>query len=261
VLTKLGYDASTQEVAVPLAAQALATGNADAYLGNWWPSQESVYAEYLAAGTVEVAGTVLEGTEYAPAVPGYVADGLGVRSLADLDANADSFGRKIYGIEPGTPGNETISQAIANDAYGLGDWELVVSSTEAMLAEVTRKAASSEPIVFLGWSPHWMTTEFDMTFLEDPERVWPGAGQVRSLTRSALNEEDPNLARFVSQMRFDTTTASEFIREIERDGKAAEVVASEWMAAHPDQLTAFLDGVTSVSGEPAAAVVLATTGG
>ena len=80
-------------------------------------------------------------------------------------------------------------------------------------------------------------------------------------TRSALNEGDPNLARFVSQMTFDTTTASDFIRGVEKDGKAADVVASEWMAAHPDQLTAFLDGVTTVSGEPAAAVVLATTGG
>jgi glycine betaine/proline transport system substrate-binding protein len=261
VLTKLGYTASTQEVAVPLAAQALATGNADVYLGNWWPSQESVYAEHLAAGTVEVAGTVLEGTEYSPAVPGYVADSLGVRSLADLDANADAFGRKIYGIEPGTPGNETISQAIASDAYGLGDWELVVSSTEAMLAEVTRKAAGSEPIVFLGWSPHWMTTEFDTTFLSDPQQVWPGAGQVRSLIRSTLNEDDPNLARFVAQMTFDTVTASDFIRAVDKDGKAADAVAGEWIAAHPDQLTAFLDGVTSVSGEPAADVVLATTGG
>jgi glycine betaine/proline transport system substrate-binding protein len=261
VLNKLGYTASTQEVAVPLAAEALATGRADVYLGNWWPSQQAVFTGHLDSGAVKVAGTVLEGTEYAPAVPGYVTEQLGVRSLADLDQHADAFERKIYGIEPGAPGNETISQAIAQDAYGLGDWELVASSTEAMLAEVSRRAAAGEPIVFLGWSPHWMTSEFNLHFLDDPQSVWPGAGQVRSLIRSELEAADPNLVRFVSQISVDTATASDFIRAVDKDGKPAETVAQEWMQAHPDRIEAWLQGVTSVNGEPAAQVVLSRAGG
>jgi glycine betaine/proline transport system substrate-binding protein len=261
VLNKLGYPASTQEVAVPLAAEALATGRADVYLGNWWPSQQAVFTEHIDTGAVKVAGTVLEGTEYAPAVPGYVAEQLGVRSLADLDQHADAFERKIYGIEPGAPGNETISQAIAQDAYGLGDWELVASSTEAMLAEVSRRAAAGEPVVFLGWSPHWMTSEFNLHFLDDPQSVWPGAGQVRSLIRSELETADPNLVRFVSQISVDTATASDFIRAVDKDGKPAETVAQEWMQAHPDRIEAWLQGVTSVDGEPAAQVVLSKAGG
>ena len=261
VLNKLGYTATTQEVAVPLAAEALATSRADVYLGNWWPSQQAVFTEHLDSGVVQVAGTVLEGTEYAPAVPGYVTDQLGVRSLADLDQHADAFERKIYGIEPGAPGNETISQAIAQDAYGLGDWELVASSTEAMLAEVSRRAAAGEPIVFLGWSPHWMTSEFNLHFLDDPQSVWPGAGQVRSLVRSELEAADPNLVRFISQISVDTATASDFIRAVDKDGKPAETVAQEWMQAHPDRIEAWLQGVTSVNGEPAAQVVLSRAGG
>ncbi|MEJ3653440.1 ABC transporter substrate-binding protein [Actinomycetes bacterium KLBMP 9759] len=261
VLNKLGYSASTQEVAVPLAAEALATGRADAYLGNWWPSQEAVFTKHIDSGAVTVAGTVLEGTEYAPAVPGYVVSELGVRSLADLDQHAEAFGRTIYGIEPGAPGNETISQAIAKDAYGLGDWELVASSTEAMLAEVSRRAAARQPIVFLGWSPHWMTTEYELHFLDDPQSVWAGAGQVRSLTRAGLAKDDPDLARFIAQIRVDTATASDFIRQVDKDGKPASAVAQEWMKAHPDQVTAWLDGVRSRGGEPAAKVVLATAGG
>jgi glycine betaine/proline transport system substrate-binding protein len=261
VLNKLGYTATTQEVAVPLAAEALATGRADAYLGNWWPSQQAVFTAHLDSGAVKVVGTVLEGTEYAPAVPGYVAEQLGVRSLADLDQHADAFERKIYGIEPGAPGNETISQAIAQDAYGLGDWELVASSTEAMLAEVSRRAAAGEAIVFLGWSPHWMTSEFNLHFLDDPQSVWPGAGQVRSLIRSELETADPNLVRFISQISVDTATASDFIRAVDKDGKPAETVAQEWMQAHPDRIEAWLQGVTSVNGEPAAQVVLSKAGG
>ena len=261
VLNKLGYTASTQEVAVPLAAEALATGRADVYLGNWWPSQQAVFTGHLDSGAVKVAGTVLEGTEYAPAVPGYVTAALGVRSLADLDQHADAFERKIYGIEPGAPGNETISQAIAQDAYGLGDWELVASSTEAMLAEVSRRAAAGQAIVFLGWSPHWMTSEFNLHFLDDPQSVWPGAGQVRSLIRSELEAADPNLVRFISQISVDTATASDFIRAVDKDGKPAGTVAQEWMQAHPDRIEAWLQGVTSVDGEPAAQIVLSKAGG
>jgi glycine betaine/proline transport system substrate-binding protein len=257
VLEELGYSASTQEVSVPLAGQALATGDADAYLGNWWPSQKSVFGDYIDTGEIEVVGQILEGTEYSPAVPGYVVEELGVRSFADLDAHADAFGRKIYGIEPGAPANDTIQDAIDEDAYGLGDWQLVASSTEAMLAEVSRRADKGQPVVFLGWSPHWMTIEWDLTFLEDPQDVWPGAGVVRTLTRKRFTEDDPNAARFLAQMEVDAETASYFIKSLDKDGKSAEVVASEWIEDNPDVLEEWLQGVESVDGEPAFEVISA----
>ncbi|WP_113699282.1 glycine betaine ABC transporter substrate-binding protein [Nonomuraea lactucae] len=260
VLTLLGYRASTQEVSVPLAGQALAAGQADAYLGNWWPSQKPVFGQHLDAGKVEVVGTLLEGTQYSPAVPGYAAEKYGVRSLADLDRHADAFGRKIYGIEPGAPGNQVIQQAIKDDAYGLGDWELVPSSTEAMLAEVGRRAAKRQPIAFLGWSPHWMTIDYKLVFLEDPRKVWPGAGQIRVLTRKGLTEQDPNLHRFLSQIRVDAEMASGWIRALDKEKKSPQVAAKEWMRSHPKVIEGWLNGVTNVDGEPAAKVVLARLG-
>lgn len=256
VLGQLGYKTSIQEVSVPLAGQALSTGQADAYLGNWWPSQQAVFGKLLDDKKVEVAGTLLTGTQYAPAVPGYVTERLGVRSLADLDKHADEFGRQILGIEPGAPGNKIISDAIAKDAYGLGDWKLVQSSTEAMLAEVTRHAAKQQPVVFLGWSPHWMTPEFKLHFLDDPKKVWPGAGEIRVLTRHGLAGEDPSLYRFLSQIRVDADTASQWILSLEKQKKPAETVAQDWIRGNPEVLRKWLDGVTSVDGKPAADVVL-----
>lgn len=47
-----------------------------------------------------------------------------------------------------------------------------------MLSEVSRRTAKKQPVAFLGWSPHWMTLEFNLTFLEDPERS--GRVQARS---------------------------------------------------------------------------------
>lgn len=256
VVQELGYETSAQEVSVPLSAQALATGQADAYLGNWWPSQEGAFGEPLDDGTVEVAGTLLTGTQYAPAVPGYVADELGVQSLADLNQHADEFGREILGIEPGTPGNKIIQDAIDADAYGLGDWKLVQSSTEAMLTEVERRAARQEPVIFLGWSPHWMTPEFDLNFLEDPEHVWPGAGEIRVLTREGLADDDPNLYRFLSQITVDAETASQWIQAVDKENKPADAVAEDWIRENPDVLRIWLEGVTGVDGTPAADIVI-----
>lgn len=192
-----------------LGAQALATGDADAYLGNWWPSQRSVFAKHLKSGDVDVLGTLVTGTTYAPAVPKYVADEHGIRSLADLESNADLFSGKFLGIEPGTPGNQYILDAIKQNAYGLGGWQLVQSSTPAMLAEVEHHVSQEKPVVFLGWEPHWMNVDWELVYLDDPQQVWPGAGEIRVATRKDFASDNPNVARFLSQLKIDRDTASE----------------------------------------------------
>ncbi|SHN74919.1 glycine betaine ABC transporter substrate-binding protein [Cryptosporangium aurantiacum] len=256
ILTKLGYSPSAQEVSVPLGAQALSTGKADAYLGNWWPSQESVFGKLIDAGSVEVTGTLLTGTEYAPGIPGDQAAQLKVSSLADLDKHADVFKKEILGIEPGTPGNQYILDAIKKDAYGLGDWKLVQSSTEAMLAEVTRRVGKNQPVVFLAWKPHWMVVKWKVDFLDDPEKVWPGAGQIRVLTRKGLKTDDPNLTKFLSQISVDPTTASEWIDAFGNQKKSAKDIASAWLAANEDTVTKWLDGVKTADGKDGVAAVV-----
>jgi glycine betaine/proline transport system substrate-binding protein len=257
ILDRLGYQTSIQEVSVPLAAQALGDGKADAYLGNWWPSQQSVFGPLLDRRSVRVTGTLLSGTEYAPAVPDFVARELGVRSLADLAAHGDEFGHEILGIEPGAPGNTTIEEAIKKNAYGLGEWRLTASSTEVMLAEVTRRVQRGRPVVFLGWSPHWMVPQWKLTFLADPQHVWPGAGQIRVLSRAGLENEDPNLTRFLSQITVDAPTASQWILQVDKQKQAPEEIAKAWIAGHHDVLRRWLAGVTTAEGKPAMEVVTA----
>ncbi|GAA5118313.1 choline ABC transporter substrate-binding protein [Alloalcanivorax gelatiniphagus] len=253
VLQELGYDASIKKnLSVENAASALGTGDIDAYLGNWWPSQEPTFGELIDGGDVEVVSTMVTGTEYAPAVPGDVAEELGVQSLADLDEHADEFGRKIYGIEAGSPGNETIQAAIDSDAYGLGDWELVASGTPAMLAQVAKSHKAGEPIVFLAWSPHWMTVEFDTVFLEDPEGVWGGAGEIRTLTRAGFADDNPEIAEFLGNLTFTTDQAGEFYYAHDKEGKDLSEIASAWIEANPDVVSSFLEGVDDAEGEPAA---------
>jgi glycine betaine/proline transport system substrate-binding protein len=253
ILEELGYDASIKKnLSVENAASALGTGDIDAYLGNWWPSQEPTFGELIDGGDVDVVSTMVTGTEYAPAVPGDVAEELGVKSLADLDEHADAFGRKIYGIEAGSPGNETIQAAIDADAYGLGDWELVASGTPAMLAQVEKSDKAGDPIVFLAWSPHWMTVQFDTVFLEDPDGVWGGAGEIRTVTRAGFADDNPEINEFLGNLSFTTDQAGEFYYAHDKDGQDLADIASEWIDANPDVVASFLDGVDDADGKPAA---------
>jgi len=253
VLTKLGYSVTIQNVSVPIGAQGLSTGDIDAYLGNWWPSQKSVFNEHLKEGDVEVLGTLVEGVSYSPAVPSYVAEKYDVHSFADLAENGDAFGRKMLGIEPGTPGNETILNAIKKDAYGLGDWNLVESSTSAMLAEVGNRVEEKQPVAFLAWNPHWMNVKWDLVYLKDPQHVWPGAGEIRVTARADLAKESPEVAQFLSQMKVDKATASEWINQVSQQGKPPAEVAKAWMKSNQDQIDEWLQGVKTASGKPATA--------
>ncbi len=255
LLEKLGYTVKIDSVSVELGAQAISTGDADAYLGNWWPSQTPTYKSLIDTGKVDVTSTLMTGTEYAPAVPGDTAQRLGIKSLADLDSHAAEFGRRIYGIEAGSPGNETIQKAIDDDAYGLGDWKLVASGTPAMLAQVQKFESAGKPIVFLGWSPHWMTVSFKTVFLTDPDKVWGGAGEIRTVTRSGFADSSPQIDTFLSNLTFTTDEAGQFYYDHDKSGMELSEIAAKWIKANPDKVKKFLDGVESADGQPATKVV------
>jgi glycine betaine/proline transport system substrate-binding protein len=256
LLEKLGYTVKIDSVSVELGAQALSTGDADAYLGNWWPSQEPTFGDLIDGGQIDVVNdALLSGTEYAPAVPGDVAERLGVTSLADLDEHAEEFDRKIYGIEPGSPGNETIQKAIDADAYGLGDWTLVESGTPAMLTQVEKAEKDGHAIVFLAWSPHWMTVQFKTVFLDDPEGVWGGAGSIRTVTRAGFAEEAPDIAAFLANLTFTPDEAGQFYFDHDKSGMELSEIASEWIDANPEKVKSFVAGVKSADGEDAEAVI------
>lgn len=256
LLDGLGYPAKIESVSVELGAQALATGDADAYLGNWWPSQEPTYGSLIESGQIDVVSEeLLTGTEYAPAVPGAVAEELGISSLGDLDQHAEEFDHKIYGIEPGSPGNETIQNAIDADAYGLGDWTLVESGTPAMLTQVDKAARNGDAIAFLAWSPHWMTVQFETVFLDDPEGVWGGAGAIRTVTRTGFAEDSPDITAFLANLTFTPEEAGQFYYDHDKSGMEISDIASEWIDANPDKVKSFLAGVKSSDGEEAETVI------
>ena len=188
VLEALGYEAEAELLSVPVTYTSLKNGDVDVFLGNWMPTMEADIAPYREDGSVETVRTNLEGAKYTLAANAAAAS-LGIASFADIAANADALDGKIYGIEPGNDGNRLIQDMIDQDAFGLADFEVVESSEQGMLAQVGRATKRDEPIVFLGWEPHPMNANFELTYLEGGDDFFGpdlGGATVQTNVRAGL---------------------------------------------------------------------------
>ena len=254
ILESLGYEAESLDVSVPIVYEALATDEADVFLGNWMPSMESIAKPYFEKGKVVKYVANMEGAKYTLAVPTYVAEA-GVVHFKDLDPNKEKFeGGRIYGIEEGNDGNKIIEYMIEKDMYGLGDWEILPSSEPAMLSQVKAFAKNRKFIVFLGWSPHPMNKNIDMTYLDGstPDTFGPNNGSATIYTnlRPGFAEANPNLARFFKQLVFPIPMMNDIMDILNKD-KSAEPgpAALKWIADHPEIYRPWLEGVKTRDGK------------
>ncbi|MGY6411842.1 MAG: choline ABC transporter substrate-binding protein [Alkalilacustris sp.] len=250
VLEALGYETQTLVLALPVTFSSLASGQVDVFLGNWMPTMEADIAPFTEAGTIDTVRVNLTGAKYT-LVTNTAGAALGIADFADIAAQADALGGRIYGIEPGNDGNRLILDMIEADAFGLGGFELLESSEQGMLAQVERATRRDQPIVFLGWEPHPMNANFELTYLAGGDDWFGpdfGGAEVRTNTRAGLVEECPNLGRFLQNLEFTLELQNEIMGMILDEGVEPEAAARRWLAANPDALEPWLDGVTTRDG-------------
>ncbi|WP_423211045.1 choline ABC transporter substrate-binding protein [Paracoccus yeei] len=260
VLTGLGYKPNVATLSVPVGYEALKKGDTDVFLGNWMPAQQKFRDDLDASGVTEVLVQNLEGAKFTLAVTDAAKD-LNVEDFADLDAHKDAFQGKIYGIEPGAPANQSIAKMIAEDKFGLGDWELVESGEQAMLAQVARNDGAGTPSVFLAWAPHPMNVNLKITYLSGgDEEFGPnfGGATVHTVARKEWVAACPNVAKLFRQMVFTVDQENQLMGKILDEGADATDAAKDWIKANPDAAKAWLDGVTTLDGKPGADAVLAS---
>jgi glycine betaine/proline transport system substrate-binding protein len=259
ILDALGYDTTTLVLSVPVTYTSMANGDVDVFLGNWMPTMEGDLAPYREAGTVDTVRRNLAGAKYTLATNAAGA-ALGITDFASIAPQAEALGGNIYGIEPGNDGNRLILDMIAADAFGLGQMNVVESSEQGMLSQVARADRRGEPVVFLGWEPHPMNAAYDMTYLEGGDDWFGpdlGGAEVYTNTRAGLTTECPNLGAFLNNLEFTLAMENEIMGAILNDGTAPEDAAKSWLAANPDVLGPWLDGVTTVQGADAMPAVMA----
>ncbi|MBK4215887.1 choline ABC transporter substrate-binding protein [Paracoccus caeni] len=263
VLQALGYETETKVLSLPVTFTALSTDDLDIFLGNWMPTMEADIGPYTEAGTIDTVRVNLTGAKYTLATNKAGAD-LGIADFADIAKHADALSSTIYGIEPGNDGNRLLLEMVADNKFDLGTFEILESSEQGMLAQVSRADNSGQPVVFLGWEPHPMNTQFELTYLTGGDDVFGpdfGGAEVRTNTRAGYVEECPNVGKFLQNLEFTLPMESEVMGIILNDGADPMAAAKEWLEANPDAVTPWIDGVTTADGGDAQAAISEALGG
>ncbi len=262
VLEALGYEPETTILSVPVTYASLKNQDIDVFLGNWMPTMEGDIRPYLDDGSVESIAVNLEGAKYTLAVPKYVADG-GLTDFADIAKFADELDGEIYGIEPGNDGNRLIQQMIAENAFGLEDFEIVESSEQGMLAQVARAERREDWIVFLGWEPHPMNANFELVYLTGGDDWFGpnlGGATVYTNVRAGYLGECPNVGALLNNLTFSLAMENEIMGAILNDGEEPSDAATDWLKANSGVLDGWLDGVTTFDGGDGLAAVKSALG-
>jgi glycine betaine/proline transport system substrate-binding protein len=253
VLKAMGYAPKTYLLALPVTFTSLKNNDIDIFLGLWMPTMTADITPYFKEKSIDLIRTNLEGAKYTLAVPRYVYDA-GVKTFADLDKFGKKFKKEIYGIEAGNDGNRLIIDMINKNAFGLGKWSIRESSEQGMLGQVERAVKRKKWIVFLGWEPHPMNSDFDMAYLSGGDDYFGpnyGGAIVQTVARKGFISECPNIGKFINNLSFTLKMENEVMKLIINEGMTHEKAAKHWLKNNPQVLDPWLKGVKTIDGTPA----------
>ena len=262
ILKGLGYTPHVDLLSVPVTYAALKSKQVDVFLGNWMPTMEADRKPYVDDKSIDVVGANLNGAKYTLAVPDYLYD-QGLKSFKDIAKFKDKLAGKIYGIEAGNDGNRLILDMIKTDKFDLKGWEVVESSEQGMLSQVDRATKRHEPIVFLGWEPHPMNTKFKIDYLSDGDDAFGpnfGGATVYTNVRAGLDAQCPNVGKLINNLKFTLTMENQIMGSILFDSEQPDKAATDWLKANPGILDTWLDGVTTLDGQPGSPAVKKSLG-
>lgn len=224
VLEDKGYTVEVTEFAEwGIAYAALTRGDAQLLISqvdyvahDYWDKNKS---------RLEKVSVISHGLFQALAVPSYVD----INSMEELNANADMFGGKIIGIEPGAGMMREAADGM--EQYGLDDLELVEGSTAGMTAALKAAVDRKEPIVVALWDPTWMFEKFDMKFLADPKHVFSPPTSYNLIAEKGFSEENPE-AREILAGIFMPIDQVRSINTAVSDGKTMDQAIADWIGAN-----------------------------
>ncbi|HEY6582469.1 MAG TPA: glycine betaine ABC transporter substrate-binding protein [Rubrobacter sp.] len=215
--------------------QGLSSGDLQAFQDVWLPNHEQYLNKPQIKPRVEVLKPWYQGTtKFGITVLSYME---GITSIADLPkAGTD----EITGIEPGAAFMPVVEDDVI-PAYNL-DMKLVTSSTAGMLAEVQKKNAAKEPIVFTGWSPHWMNLKYNIVYLDDPkdaQGAFDNPSKITCAVNKDLKTDDPAAYTYLKNISLNEDQINEIEAEINKAGE--EKGARAWYKKNKDIVKPWLD--------------------
>ncbi|MGS1097230.1 glycine betaine ABC transporter substrate-binding protein (plasmid) [Aquamicrobium terrae] len=177
---------------------------------------------------LEKISPVSHGLYQAIAVPKYVT----INSIEELNDNADKFGGKIIGIEPGSGLMREAADAVSQ--YGL-KLQLVEGSTAAMTAALKSATDRKEWVAVTLWEPTWMALKFDTKFLADPKGIFAPPQGYYWVGQKGFSEANPEAREAIASVYVPLVDIAS-INAAVNDGKTMDQAVADWTEAHADLL-------------------------
>lgn len=229
---EMGYSSVKVEgpLELGLLFQGVAENDLQAFQDVWMPNHKVFINKPQLKNDLELLDPWYEGqTRYGLTAPTY----MGVDSIADLH---DVGTNEIIGIEPSATFMPQIKNHVIPE-YNL-DMKLVTSSTAGMLSTLDKAYSNKDPIIFTGWSPHWMNLKYDFVYLKDPKNAqasWDDPARVTAVVNADLKEDDPAAYAFMKALSLDEGQVNQMGLEMKNAGTGKELQGiRNWYESNKD---------------------------
>ncbi|MGG6898475.1 MULTISPECIES: glycine betaine ABC transporter substrate-binding protein [Rhizobium] len=175
---------------------------------------------------LEKISPVSHGLFQGVAVPKYVP----IDSMDQLNANADKFGGKIVGIEPGSGLMRDTANAVKGYDLKL---QLVEGSTAAMTAALKSAVDRKEWIAVTIWEPSWMMQKYDVKFLKDPKGIFPPPQSYYWVGKKGFSADYPHAREVIASVYVPLADITA-INSAVNDGKTMDQAVAAWIGSHAD---------------------------
>ena len=193
---RFGYRVELLPVTQDVMWASVARGEADAMVAAWLPDTHAeAYARVR--NQVDMLGKLVGGARLGLAVPDYVP----LRSIDELDANADKFNGRIVGIDAGAGLMRLTVNALKD--YEITQLQLVPGSGASMASSLADAIKKQEWIVVTAWSPHWMFGRWQMHYLDDPLGSLGKEEGIFKVGRKELKKDHPDAWAFLTNFRYE----------------------------------------------------------
>ncbi len=200
-------------------------------------------------GKMQIVSETYGNAEQGWYVPKYVVapDGpaSGLTSISQLNDFRNVFGGKLYDDDPGYVTTEQNTKRLKG--YGV-NFEHVIASEAAELAQLKRAYDRKEPILIYLYHPHAVFAEYDMVQLKEPNPYTTncfttGNGACAMPAYSAniavsnkLKQQAPKFVALLGKFRIPLAEMEQMQKAIDVDKQTPSVVAASWVDSHQQQI-------------------------
>ncbi|WP_096201791.1 glycine betaine ABC transporter substrate-binding protein [Bacillus sp. FJAT-45350] len=232
ILEEAGYETAESQAEQPIIFLGMKNNEIDFFMDAWLPyTEEKLWKQY--EDDLQKVATSYEDVPLGWVVPSYVEED----SIQDLIGNEAEYDNRVVGLSAGSGMTETSLQMM--EELNLDGLEYVSANEAAMMAEAKRALNNENPIVFLGWRPHSMFTQFDLKFLEGQGDYFK-SDNVYVISYKGVEEVHPEAYEILSRWSIDVADLEEMMFENEENGTPFSELAQQWVDENRDKVDEML---------------------